>query len=359
MLPAVSKADNARKRSRLLFTFDAGKTAVNAAPQWPQNLSSGRHSAPQVGHWIIEDAPLDTQAGIGSIFNDRLDRVNRRRNDRAGVTVYAQPMGALTPIDSLFVRVAFSMMITACATPYSVPVAASGDASLQRAARRVMESDVWSARIEWAQEVLHTARRDPQVLARTADSLRAARYAALRGEDVPMGLGQVRSTAALVAELERARRQAADLDGHRGTAWSAHRSARFEWPVNPVTVSSEFGHRADPFQPHQRTFHNGIDLVTPDGAPVFSAAAGTIQRTGWRDDGCGLGVVIVHGNGYETEYCHLGTVMVERGDLVSKGSVIGRVGRTGRTTGAHLHFTVRVGGQAIDPRWMIGRSVDG
>ncbi len=268
-------------------------------------------------------------------------------------------MSAIFPVVPPLLRLAICMTITACATPHYTQVPGAGEASLQRAARRVMESDIWTARIAWAQEILHTAHGDPQVLARAADTLREARYAALRGEDVPMGLGQVRSTATLVAQLERARRRTANQGRHQVSKFSSQRSARFEWPVNPVAVSSEFGHRSDPFLPHERAFHNGIDLVTPDGAPVFSAAPGTIHRAGWRDDGCGLGVVIVHGNGYETEYCHLGSVMVERGGVVSKGSVIGRVGRTGRTTGAHLHFTVRVGGQAIDPRWMIGRSVDG
>jgi len=251
------------------------------------------------------------------------------------------------------------MMVTACVGPDGIRQTESEHASLHRSARRVLETDIWAQRIRRAHRTLRRAAQNPIVLTKAADTLRAARYAALRGKDVAMEPEHVRRTASLIAQLEAARRQAENMADRPALERPPSDGLQFKWPVSQVAVSSEFGHRADPFRPHERTFHNGIDLVTAAGSPVFSAAPGTILRTGWRNDGCGLGVAIVHGNGYETEYCHLGSVMVEQGATVGTGSVIGRVGNTGRTTGAHLHFTVRVDGQAVDPRWMIGRRVDG
>ena len=114
----------------------------------------------------------------------------------------------------------------------------------------------------------------------------------------------------------------------------------FEWPVRDPRVSSGFGLRDDPFSPGLRSFHNGIDLVAAEGTKVFAAADGEVVEAGFRDDGCGLAVTLVHPNGYASDYCHLGTVAVKVGQRMKRAQVLGTIGSTGRSTGSHLHWSV-------------------
>jgi hypothetical protein len=112
------------------------------------------------------------------------------------------------------------------------------------------------------------------------------------------------------------------------------------WPVN-AEVSSPFGPRGD-------GFHAGLDLAAPRGTEVRAAASGIVTFAG-RNDGFGKFVVVRHRLGVRTFYAHLSRLAVHRGRRVGVGSVVGRVGSTGRTTGPHLHFEVRVRGAAVDP----------
>lgn len=302
-------------------------------------LSSTRgprtHATPRLPH-----------AGIGTNSCRTRDRV------------YSAVMNRHSPLSVAIRGAMVSALAVACAGP-GRPVPSESDPALRQTARRIVEREIWARRMHQAQGVLRGAAHDEGALRRAADTLRDARAASLRGEDIPMGLSEVRASASLIAQLETARRRAAGGPGHARSQRPFTRARTFRWPVAHAKVSSEFGVRADPFRPRDRTFHNGIDLVARDGDPVFSPAPGAVASVGWRADGCGLGVVLVHGNGYETEYCHLGAVVVEPGTVLNKGSVVGTVGATGRTTGVHLHWTVRVGGRAVNPRWIIGRSVDG
>jgi murein DD-endopeptidase MepM/ murein hydrolase activator NlpD len=272
--------------------------------------------------------------------------------------VYSLVMTRLSTLSVAVRGVMVSALAVACAGP-GRPAPSGTDSALHETARRIVQREAWARRMHWAQGALHGAPRDAGALRRAADQLRDARAASLRGEDIPMGLAEVRATASLIAQLEAARRRAVGGHGSGRSKGLSTRATTFRWPVARAIVSSEFGVRADPFHPRHRTFHNGIDLVVRSGDPVFSPAPGAVASVGWRGDGCGLGVVLVHGNGYETEYCHLGAVAVEPGTILRKGSVVGTVGATGRTTGVHLHWTVRAGGRAVNPRWIIGRSVDG
>lgn len=119
-------------------------------------------------------------------------------------------------------------------------------------------------------------------------------------------------------------------------------------PLNGrMRVSSGFGNRKDPFL-SKSAFHGGIDFPRPTGTPVLSAAPGKISFAGTMA-GYGNLVEVTHSNGLKTRYGHLSAILVNRGETVSAGEIIGKVGSTGRSTGPHLHFEVRRAGKAINP----------
>lgn len=112
-------------------------------------------------------------------------------------------------------------------------------------------------------------------------------------------------------------------------------------------LSSRFGVRRDPMGRGLR-MHYGIDLPRPYGTPVRASARGVVVFAGWRG-GYGNMVDINHGDGVVTRYAHLSRIEVTRSAVVTAGQQVGRVGSTGRSTGSHLHYEVRVNGRAVDP----------
>jgi len=114
-----------------------------------------------------------------------------------------------------------------------------------------------------------------------------------------------------------------------------------------LNVSSPFGYRTDPFL-GKPALHPGVDLVQAPGADIKATAAGKVVHAGWMG-GYGQMVEIDHGNGLATRYGHMSQVDVDEGDEVKAGEVIGHVGSTGRSTGPHLHYEVRVDGEPVDP----------
>lgn len=118
------------------------------------------------------------------------------------------------------------------------------------------------------------------------------------------------------------------------------------WPARGLLVSG-FGVRVSPFTDTQ-VFHHGLDIDSPKGSPARAAAAGKVVRSGFESLYGNL-VVIDHGNGYRTVYAHLSKRLVEVGDTIQRGDVIGNVGDTGRTTGPHLHYEVHVNGLPVNP----------
>ena len=118
------------------------------------------------------------------------------------------------------------------------------------------------------------------------------------------------------------------------------------WPARGLLVSG-FGVRVSPFTDTQ-VFHHGLDIDAPKGSPARTAAAGKVVRSGF-ESLYGNIVVIDHGNGYRTVYAHMSERLVETGDTVQRGDVIGHVGDTGRTTGPHLHYEVHVNGLPVNP----------
>lgn len=95
--------------------------------------------------------------------------------------------------------------------------------------------------------------------------------------------------------------------------------------------------------------HTGVDLAAPAGTSIIAADSGTVVKAEWNNGGYGNLVVIDHGNGVETWYAHCSELLVNAGDIVEQGELIAKVGSTGHSTGNHLHFEVRIGGNPVDP----------
>jgi murein DD-endopeptidase MepM/ murein hydrolase activator NlpD len=119
------------------------------------------------------------------------------------------------------------------------------------------------------------------------------------------------------------------------------------WPVEG-TLEGGFGGRRNPFGGGGYEFHSGQDIEAGWGAPVVSGASGTVTFIGWQN-GYGQLVVIDHGGGLTTRYGHLSHIDVALNQPVSRGQFIGRVGSTGRSTGPHLHYEVRINDEPVNP----------
>lgn len=116
-----------------------------------------------------------------------------------------------------------------------------------------------------------------------------------------------------------------------------------------TVVTSEFGNRIDPITGQQRG-HTGIDLAVPTGTPIRAALSGTVTVSSYDQGGYGYYVMIDHGNGLTTLYGHCSQLMVSVDRAVEAGTVVAMSGSTGRSTGPHLHFEVRVNGSRVNPR---------
>jgi murein DD-endopeptidase MepM/ murein hydrolase activator NlpD len=119
------------------------------------------------------------------------------------------------------------------------------------------------------------------------------------------------------------------------------------WPVRGE-VSSRFGWRDSPYG-HGTQRHTGLDIIADYGTPVAASAAGTVVFAGRDDGGYGTTVVVDHGHDVKTLYGHLSAVYVRDGQRIARGAVVGAVGNSGRATGVHLHYEVRVGNVPVDP----------
>lgn len=116
-----------------------------------------------------------------------------------------------------------------------------------------------------------------------------------------------------------------------------------------VWLSCAFGWRDDPISGLGREFHNGVDIAGPWKAPILAPADGEVEQVG-NDRRLGVYVRLRHGSAVQTIYGHMASAAVKSGKRVKRGDVIGYMGNTGRSTGTHLHYSVRVGGKYVDPQ---------
>ncbi|MEL6878032.1 MAG: M23 family metallopeptidase [Pseudomonadota bacterium] len=118
-------------------------------------------------------------------------------------------------------------------------------------------------------------------------------------------------------------------------------------PLEGARLTSGYGMRNHPILRKRRN-HNGVDLAAPTGTPIYATADGIVGKAQWFSS-YGLYIRIDHGADLETRYAHMSKLAVAAGERVSKGDIIGYVGSTGRSTGPHLHYEVRIDGVAVNP----------
>ena len=119
-------------------------------------------------------------------------------------------------------------------------------------------------------------------------------------------------------------------------------------PVKTAAFTSGYGVRSDPFQ-FRAAMHAGIDLAAPVGTPIYATADGVVTSAGWNSGGYGNLIKIDHGKGIETRFGHLSKIEVSAGQRIRRGQEIGRMGSTGRSTGSHLHYEVRIDNRPVNP----------
>jgi murein DD-endopeptidase MepM/ murein hydrolase activator NlpD len=202
---------------------------------------------------------------------------------------------------------------------------------------------------------------------------RLAKAAGLKPQELPAGQAPGRggaessqparnlSVAEFTALLERLAREVNERSDQLGVleALLVEDSANRKFlptllPVVDGWFSSNFGYRIDPFS-GQQSFHEGIDFPAESGTAIVAAASGLVVEAGWHPQ-YGKIIEIDHGNGLVSRYAHASQLGVKEGDLVVRGQHIGAVGTTGRSTGPHLHFEVRLNGVPQNPVRFLGRS---
>jgi murein DD-endopeptidase MepM/ murein hydrolase activator NlpD len=137
------------------------------------------------------------------------------------------------------------------------------------------------------------------------------------------------------------------LNGRDGGDWSDFADAPSLWPV-AGRISSSFGERQNPLIAGRMEFHEGIDIAAPSGTAVHATANGVVESDGW-ETGYGRVITINNGHGIQTLFAHLSGINVTQGEQVQIGQVIGYVGDTGWSTGAHVHYEVIIHGTPVNP----------
>lgn len=188
------------------------------------------------------------------------------------------------------------------------------------------------ARARRAEAAIRKLNLDPGVLSREAREGMGGPFEALAGaDDIDPRFERLGLSLARMAVLERA------LDGIPSVV-----------PASVRSITSGFGYRRDPFN-GRAAMHSGIDFKGGIGSPIFAAADGRVTFAGWRG-GYGKAVEVTHANGMMTRYAHLSRIDVKAGQMVAAGATLGGLGSTGRSTGPHLHFEVRINDRAVNPR---------
>jgi len=201
-----------------------------------------------------------------------------------------------------------------------------------------------------AEETRLRSERDAQAAARHQLAVEIANHAAAlrevveRRDEFEAHARQLEAESSAIAEQLQVRQRESSSSSSRSSSSS---SSSLGGPLATVRVTSAFGYRVHPIFGSVR-LHTGVDLSATAGTPIRAAADGVVVTAGWMS-GYGNTVVIDHGGGRATLYAHQSAMSVARGQQVSKGDVIGRVGCTGSCTGPHLHYEVRIDGKPVDP----------
>jgi murein DD-endopeptidase MepM/ murein hydrolase activator NlpD len=189
------------------------------------------------------------------------------------------------------------------------------------------------ARAGRAEAAMRKLDLDPTIMSRAAQQAMGGPFEAIMGtgDDIDPRFERLGLSLARMAVLERA------LDGIPQVV-----------PASVQNITSGFGYRRDPFN-GRGAMHAGIDFKGAIGSPIFAAAEGRVSFAGLKS-GYGQAIEITHGNGIVTRYAHLSRIDAKIGQRVAAGATIGGLGSTGRSTGPHLHFEVRINDRAVNPR---------
>ena len=159
--------------------------------------------------------------------------------------------------------------------------------------------------------------------------------------DIAAQTATIQALEAAVAEEKR------KLEAENGTAIT-YDGGMFKWPAPSYTrISDDYGNRTHPILGVQQ-FHNGVDMAAPGGSPILAAYDGDVVAAAYNGS-MGNYVMINHGDGLYTIYMHASSLYVSQGQSVARGDKIAAVGSTGRSTGNHLHFSVRLNGSYVSP----------
>ena len=153
--------------------------------------------------------------------------------------------------------------------------------------------------------------------------------------------------------VENADRQIDDLAQHYRHRYLRLSYTPSTWPVEGI-LRDRFGFIRNRFGAGESRYHRGIDIATRPGSLVMASADGTVHSINWRSD-YGKTIILKHHFGLSTVYAHLSGYNVKQGDVVQRGQVIGFVGNTGRSTGPHLHYEVRIGDMSVNPLRYLSR----
>ena len=221
----------------------------------------------------------------------------------------------------------------------------------QQAEHLRIERENWKLRAENDKQKQELQRLNNRVDAVEDTSRKLAEISGVEKDQPVRGQGgparpvdSAAALAALVAKTERLEREMRDYEDllrRRGMTPSI-------WPVSGK-LESGMGGRRNPFGGRGFEFHEGQDIDAAYGTPVMAAASGTVTIAG-RQRGYGNVIYVDHGAGLSTRYGHLSEIDVKLGQTVTRGQTIGLVGSTGRSTGPHLHYEVRINNQPVDPR---------
>ena len=191
---------------------------------------------------------------------------------------------------------------------------------------------------------------DPQPL--DLDALNAERAADLAAAESRASRDRVRAAMDAAAQAQAAAAQKAAEEAAAAARMAEEEAAAASRYARPAE-----GRLTSAFGPRWGRLHAGLDIAAGTGSPIRAAAAGTVVSAG-SEGAYGRAVRIRHADGTQTLYAHNSALLVSRGEKVAAGQQIAREGSTGRVTGPHLHFEVRVGGKALDPRrWLRDRGV--
>jgi murein DD-endopeptidase MepM/ murein hydrolase activator NlpD len=201
-------------------------------------------------------------------------------------------------------------------------------------------------------EVVVMAQNDAKVrvmskLAKPGDPLGGVGGPAVGDEPADSLAALQRQIDSLHREVDLQRVSQEELQGHLNDQRSVSGARPTGWPVKGW-LTSAFGIRRDPFD-GQRRMHEGVDIATRTGTPVLATAAGIVREVG-TEPGYGKLVVIDHGYGYSTLYAHNSRILVKVGQRVRRGDQVAAAGNTGRSSGPHVHYEVRLNGVPANPK---------